>query len=703
MKQILLTRVCLTLLAVVAAFTVQAQVNQFCGSSAEREKLISEHPEILQREAELEQFTKNFEANYQPGTRSGPYIIPMVFHIIHQGGPENISNAQVLDEIRILNEDYNKRNPDTSVVISDFKSLIADVGIEFRLANIDPWGNCTNGIDRINSTQTYMGNDYSKMNGWPRDKYLNVWVVRSMENGVAGYAYYPGSVDVLYNLPNRDGVIILSNYIGSIGTGNTTNCRALTHEIGHYLNLKHPWGDTNNPGVACGDDDVNDTPITRGSTNCNLGLKYCHPPIIENVQNYMDYSYCSKMFTEGQKIRMIAALNSDKSDRNNLYSSANLTATGTDDTNYNPCAPKADFSATKRYICLGSSTTLVDATANGDVDTYYWEIPNGNPAVSTDKNPVVQFLVPGWQQIKLTVTNAQGSSAKENNALVYVANDHASYQAPFYQDFEDPNVFNIDEWTSVNYDNNQTYFRQVNYASHWGNGSAMLNNYESHNDHDIDEVVTPGFDLTTLSNADLQFSFYYSLSSWNQNFNALTDSLVVSATANCGGSWVPLYKKGGSAVVNAGYSEGFFVPTQGQAFWRQVKLTLQPSWKQSNVRFKIQVFSSVKGNNFYLDDVNIGNAVVSDVANVTGSLNEVTLYPNPAHKQAWMNISLNENTEVKISLRDMAGKEVKQVFNGQMNEGDSRIEINTAELAKGVYIADVQTAASSLRRKLVIE
>ncbi|HMZ95407.1 MAG TPA: hypothetical protein PLD56_12880, partial [Chitinophagales bacterium] len=97
-------------------------------------------------------------------------------------------------------------NTDTSAVVNAFKSNIANIGIEFRLAQKDPQGNCTNGIDRIASPLTYLGNDAAKLNPWDRRKYLNVWVVKTMEDGVAGYAYKPVSVSgVNYHI---DGIII---------------------------------------------------------------------------------------------------------------------------------------------------------------------------------------------------------------------------------------------------------------------------------------------------------------------------------------------------------------------------------------------------------------------------------------------------------------------------------------------------------------
>ncbi len=680
-----------------------AQNAVLCGADAARKQQLLEHPEVLNDEAELEAFTKDFVANYSHFNvnRSGNIVLPIVFHIIHQGGPENISDARVIDQVKTLNEDYNKKNPDTASVISAFKPIIGDIGIEFRLPCIDPNGNPTNGIERINSCQTYVGNDYSKLHNWPRDKYINVWVVGSMRDGVAGYAYYPGSVQALYNTPAQDGIIILANYIGGHDGPNYGLYRALTHEIGHFLNLKHPWGDNNEPGVSCGDDDVQDTPETRGSTSCNLNLNYCNPGVVENVQNFMDYSYCSRMFSEGQKLRMLAALNSNKSDRNNLWSASNLAATGTDG---NPCAPSkaiADIATTKRYVCLGTNITLLDASYNGEVTDYYWEFPNAAPATSADKNPVVQFLTTGWQPIKLTISGPLGTSTKENNMLVYVGNDLASYIAPFTQDFESNDALTNGEWLTVNYDQNITEIKQVGYGSHTGSKVAMLNNYYAQADRDIDEIVSPGFDMSSLSTAQLSLSFYQSWATSTTSWGNAPDSIEVQGSVNCGSTWTTIYKEGEMDVLNAGAVTGFFVPTQASAYWKYVKVNLPAAtWKKPNVRFKFKVYGSTRGNNFYIDDINIGQSAtgIEDISVV----NSVNIFPNPTEGSTTVSLSMAVAGKVSVNVLDMAGKEVARVFEGNLNDGITQLPVNSSLLAAGVYIVNVKAGESVVQKKLVI-
>ena len=153
--------------------------------------------------------------------------------------------------------------------------------------------------------------------------YLNIWTVKSLEGYAAAYSGYPASADAF---PTLDGVVSEHRYFGYDGTASEISRHVLTHEVGHYLNLYHPWDLAINGG-PCGDDQVADTPITKFSS-CVLYLAECTPGVIENVQNYMTASYCERMFTVGQKERMIDALNSSVGMRNNLWKHENLIATG---------------------------------------------------------------------------------------------------------------------------------------------------------------------------------------------------------------------------------------------------------------------------------------------------------------------------------------------------------------------------------------
>ena len=241
-----------------------AQFN--CGMDDAMKKLYASDPQMKK---DFDILVQNAKAAMQNKSYddSTIIVIPIVFHVIHQYGVENITDAQIYDEMRVLNLDYAKLNPDTIDIIPQYVPYAGNAKIKFELASIDPNGNCTNGIEHIYSHLTNNGDDYSKLNQWPRTNYLNVWVVKTIGmSGVAGYSAYPSSVEGAGYF--RDGVIILSNYIGSIGTSAPFSSRALTHEIGHFLGLAHTWGNTNDPTIACGNDFVDDTPITKGHKTC---------------------------------------------------------------------------------------------------------------------------------------------------------------------------------------------------------------------------------------------------------------------------------------------------------------------------------------------------------------------------------------------------------------------------------------------------
>ena len=219
---------------------------------------------------------------------------------------------------------------------------------------------------------------------WPGDEYLNVFVCADI-GGAAGYTYTPSN---WIGSGMGNGIWILHNYVGSIGTSGLYSSRTMTHETGHWLNLEHPWGGNNNPGnvSSCSTDDgVSDTPNTIGVTSCNLNEATCGPRA--NVENYMDYSYCSKMFTPGQVTRMRNAINSNIANRDNLITPSNLLNTGADGNLY---LCKADFEADRTSICAGQTIQFTDLSFNV-VNGWTWTFQGGTPATSSTQNPCLLY------------------------------------------------------------------------------------------------------------------------------------------------------------------------------------------------------------------------------------------------------------------------------------------------------------------------
>ncbi len=698
---------------VLAAFSVLfvgkafAQAGQHeekhCGLTGQLNSLYAKYPG-LQQEAEAkhaaswEEGKRNLE-NADRSTTPPVFIIPVVFHVIHDYGVENISDAQILDQMMILNRDYRKLNADTAQIVAPFDSIAADCEIEFRLAQIDPNGNCTNGIDRIPSMETYVGDDGSKLNRWPRDMYLNVWVVKSMMNGVAGYAYYPGAVDGF--LYPYDGVIILQDYIGSIGTSSVNTSRALTHEIGHYLSLPHCWGNTNQPGVACGDDGILDTPETKGWTTCNTAASaVCTVGQPENVQNYMEYAYCSKMFTFGQKAAMHYALNSSTADRNNLWSAANLAATGCLNTQPT-CAPHADFDINRMMVCEGGSVTLTDLSWTSAATSWQWTLSGPTTLTSTSQNPsFTNLTATGTYNVQLIATNSAGSDTMIKYNYLTVSPDQAMVSPLYSESFEDPNCMYLG-YISNNRYGNSSYFYRNPYAAYTGTNSVMLNAYGNTLNGDIDELITPSYDMRFHTGLQLTFRYAYATAATAADLN--TQVFKVWSSTDCGQTWSPRWTSLNSNVCTAGYSSTTFVPTQQD--WALVTINLPASFSsQANVRFKFEFTSPEDGvgNNLFIDDINILHGNVGINENNSGAAFDV--YPNPGDGNSTIAYSLNKNANVKCDIMDVSGRVVSSVDKGEQAVGSYTMPMvaEGVDLAPGTYMIQMTIGETVSTRKYIV-
>ncbi len=274
-----------------------------CSSMPYLSYQVQKDPTVVDRLKAQEAYTQRFVANYPQQSSRQVYTIPVVFHVVYNGNAENISDAQVLSQLQVLNEDFRRTNSDAD----NTWSQAADTEIEFCLATVDPNGNPTTGITRTSTRKKSFSysNDGVKFSGsggidaWPRDQYLNIWIC-DLSSGLLGYAQFPNSGSAA-----TDGVVIDYAYTGTNSTYPYDGGRTATHEVGHWLNLRHIWGDG-----GCGVDDfVADTPESDASNGgCPVGHVSCGS--VDMVQNYMDYTYdaCMNLFTAGQKARMQAVL-----------------------------------------------------------------------------------------------------------------------------------------------------------------------------------------------------------------------------------------------------------------------------------------------------------------------------------------------------------------------------------------------------------
>ncbi|MBP8823375.1 MAG: T9SS type A sorting domain-containing protein [Flavobacteriales bacterium] len=262
-----------------AVGTAQGQKVVPCATDEIQQRLIEANPDLLRQNAEYEHGLQAY-LQAKAGQREDDttvYIIPVVFHVLLDPSSttdgHNVSDDLIHDQMERLNEDFRLANG-TAGIVDPFIPIAGNMRIQFQLATKDPFGNCTNGIDRITSLRSTQAADFSKLNPWFREHYVNIWVIKALEQNNPGsttlaYSQLPAFVQDPFGAL-RDGVIMLSSEV----SGNSTT---LTHELGHFLNLMHVWGGDNQPGVACGDDGVDDTPRTKGHFSfCDLNDHDCN-------------------------------------------------------------------------------------------------------------------------------------------------------------------------------------------------------------------------------------------------------------------------------------------------------------------------------------------------------------------------------------------------------------------------------------------
>lgn len=633
--------------------------------------------EIHQADAQLEHFTQAWLNNPERGGTSN-YIIPVVFHIIHNNGPENISDAQVYDAIRVMNEDWNKMTPDWQDVQPEFLSRVADMGVTFKLAQLDPSGNCTNGITRTVSPLTNDGGQTMKnLINWPRNRYLNIWVSASA-GGAAGYSMYPSAVSGSWGAA-ADGIVILSTYVGATGTSNLSHSHSLSHEAGHWLNLKHCWGDSNDPGLPanCSDDDnVSDTPNTIGWTTCTLRGASCGSAL-DNVENFMEYSYCSKMFTNGQRDRVVAALNSSTASRNNLWTASNLTLTGV---SLDPVICAVQFNANERVICAGESVTFTDASYNG-VTVRDWTFEGGSPATSETASPVITYDNPGLYSVSLTVGNGSQTQSTTEQQYVRVL-PFVGMPLPFMDSFEAVSSVPSNDW-SVNDPDGDGTFQVSTAAAFTGSKSIRLQNSSSATGRK-DELISNTIDVT--SDAPVVFSFRYA---YAKRSSANNDILRVYASRDCGDTWSLRRTLGGDALVTAPITSSSFTPNGPDQWGFNETSPIGGLFSVSNLRFKF-VFESGGGNNLWLDDINVlGQSTgVSELG--AASDNALTVVPNPTHDRSVIMANLKEAGPVKVELVDLLGRPVRTIMEGVQPAGAVQWTMDLSGLSGGMYFVRLQ-------------
>jgi len=427
--------------------------------------------------------------------------------------------------------------------------------------------------------------------------------------------------------------------------------------------------------------------------------------VIENVQNFMDYSYCSHMFTNGQKERMRLALSAAISGRSNLWTDSNKSLTGTDE---NPleCPPVADFYPATKFACLNEEIEFVDNSTNGDVETYAWTFQDGNPATSTEANPSVEFTSEGRKTVTLTVTNALGSSTKTIQQCVVIAPVWTETGGALFSDGFDDYWRFTNFYVPGNFDSNISTWSRTTMAGFSNGNSAYLNGYDmsvtniDEGGYDIDELVTPSCNLDGASGISVSFRYAYATQS--TDLAGIADVFEVYISNDCGQTWssIPRVSLEGLDLVTAGSVSIPFFPSNSSE-WREESFTVPNTYLTDGFRMKFIFRAGEFPNNLFIDDINMSGTVGLNEqdADFFGAM----VYPNPADDNTMLTYEDRGAENLSIALTDLSGRVIRNWQPRNTAPGVQRISIDTRELATGAYLITLHSDGHSRTLKLMVD
>ncbi|MEM6642313.1 MAG: choice-of-anchor J domain-containing protein [Bacteroidota bacterium] len=638
---------------------------------------------------------------------SSEITIPVVVHVLHQGEEvgegSNLSVDRIRGQIDSLTVDFRRLNADTINTPSAFLPVAADVEINFVLAYRDPKGNPTDGIVRVNASRSFIPDRISdliqmrSLSHWPAEDYFNIYCA-DLSTNLIGFATFPetdgskGSSSGQW--PYLDAVYMDHQYFGvnPDAPAFESRGRTLTHEVGHFLGLRHIWGD----GNCTRDDFIADTPLAdfhNGgySSPCTFPNpdddEVCVEGEPEMFQNYMDYTddICMNLFTQGQKdcMRVVAA-NSPR--RASLVNSSALSPVlfADNDLAINKII-SPDFAN-----CGTQITPIVEVINHGknQIDEYEVTLLINNVEVFTiSRATLLQSFgtetISFPNQILASSSNRVGFRVKQINGVTdeNSANDSksidleytASLSLPFIQDFESGNellgnVGSGEAWDVV-------LAPRVSPS----NRALVFQSFDNNSAFGKDLVLTtPPLDLNGVSTATLSFKYAYS-----GRTNDIFDLLSVTGSADCGATYPDeLFSEIGQDLQTAIPTQSAFVPSN-ELEWQQVILNISDYQNTDGVRFRFSVLNG--SNNIYLDDIQI------EQTNILSSDISLEAIQGPL-------ITCNENVELELEVRNAGSDEITSFsITTEINEQTEVIEFDNVSISYQEY-GQFPISISSLSR-----
>lgn len=675
-------RLLLFTLFTTTALILQAQ--QRCGT-------IAPEPEVFERWINQKFIDNRARLSQGANSVAAVYQIPVVLHVIEpaSGGSLSISDERIQRQIEILNEDFGRTNADASNTPAIFLPVAADTEIQFVLAKQDPQGNPTSGIVRIRGTQDkYSATANQRLlrseSYWSPEHYLNIHVADF--NVFLGYASFP--ITDLEGVNNSDddyawdGVFIDYQYFGENPSAPAFESygRTTTHEIGHYLGLRHIWGD----GGCSVDDFVADTPLADDD-NSGLTSPCTFPNNDSNVcetdemfQNYMDYTddTCMNLFTQGQKTRMRTILDNSPR-RTTLITSPGLSeptrftndlaVTKIISPKFNECddliTPSAMLANHGETVVTSYDLTLfVDGAPTQTVN----QVGNLDP----DQSEVVNFssvsisAIPATIQFEISNVNGATDDNPANDSQELSLSSNTSASVPFSDNFESTakvlaHTGSAFPWEVVaapdeSASNRAIKFKSFQDATYFG-----------------DETIfkTPVFDLTGINSAELKFRYAYAETS-----DSFWDGLAVKVSTDCGVTFSSsyLFNSYGSNLATSSTTASSFTP-QVETQWQDTTINITAYTNIDGVQFAFQGING-GGNNIYIDNLSV----------VQSNLNEFDV--NVLEVSAPL-ITCRENTLANVRLRNVGFEEITSLTYQYSFGGNTFTEtLNNVLLISGQFL-----------------
>jgi hypothetical protein len=694
--------------------SANAQTGRVCGTMQRLDELKAQDPLLEQRMNVIESHTQNFvNNNGMPKAAGVLYTIPVVVHVLYNNATQNISDAQILSQINVLNADFRKLNSDVSLVPSAFSSVVADAQIEFCLAQRTPAGVSTTGIVRKSTTVTsFTSNDNVKRsaNGgddaWDATKYLNIWVC-NLGGGLLGYAQFPGGAVA------TDGVVVNFTAFGNTGTAAApfNKGRTATHEVGHWLNLRHIWGD-----ASCGNDQVTDTP-TQSTSNygCPAYPKVTcsNGPNGDMFMNYMDYTddACMYMFTNGQKARMMALLTTGGSriglttsngcqpastitcGTPSSASAASITNTGA---TLNWTAVSGASSYTVNYKASSSATWLTASSA-----TTSFTLSGLTAGTSYDyRVAAVCSGTTGAYTSATSFTTTGGTTTGTTNTLSIGAGTATTGTAPYgtyYMDQRVQYIVTAAELAAAGYTSANNFIKSMAFNVATTSGQVM-NNMKIRIAYTTQTSFSSTSYLTVTNPVTVWTGNYTAVAGWNEhlftsrfNYNGTSNLLIDICWDNSSFSsdntvyfttttaYRTLYTRSDVAAGNVcGTAKG------------------TRSYSRANMRF---VFTNTSTGRYVEEEETI---IVNDAPSFD-------LYPNPTSSQINLNYLVeNDNSMVKIEIFNMMGKLIGSYNQGIQNAGSYSFTADMKEtqefvnLSNGIYICNLNVDGKMISQRFIL-